>query len=256
MPINDKTGKADRSKVSAEEILEYRIRQCEVRKGKQPVRKPFQRGEPSGSGARARIVDTLTPEANFYIDVPDLPRMTHRSAAPARAPPSAPSPAAAPTTAPSAPASHAAPVTPVHAAPSAPVAPPAPDAPPAPVTPSAPSAPAAPSSPASHAAPVTPAPADSPSTLIGSPPLIGSPALAPALRRFIVPQWRSEQHALTSPSRRQQGDADATQGRVPYGDLADRIRALERRMDALDEWRHRDDEWKDRVEERLRRLEF
>jgi hypothetical protein len=58
----------------------------------------------------------------------------------------------------------------------------------------------------------------------------------------------------TSPSRRQQEDADAAQRHTGDGNHTARIQALERRLDEFDEWRRRDEEWKRQIEEHLRRL--
>jgi hypothetical protein len=38
--------------------------------------------------------------------------------------------------------------------------------------------------------------------------------------------------------------------------LADRIQALERRMEEFDDWKRQDEEWKHQVEEKLRGLGF
>lgn len=213
------------------------------------------------------------PLVPFYIEVPALPKTISRTAATAAhasptavpatttAPvPDAPAPAApSPTAATAAPAP--APIaastpTPIPT----PVATPAPVTTPSPTTSPVATAPANPAS-APTLAPKSAPPAaaspqsttDSPASGPGSSPCAGSPALAPALRRFLAPEWH-QVHGPMSPSRRQQSNADATQGRSPGGDLADRIQALERRMEEFDEWRRRDEEWKRQVEERLRKL--
>ena len=51
MPINEKTGRALRKKMSASELFAYRLRQQAIRKGKQPARGPPQRDAGAGSGA-------------------------------------------------------------------------------------------------------------------------------------------------------------------------------------------------------------
>jgi hypothetical protein len=258
-------------------------------KGKQPARGPLQRGkagEVSGSEAlpsallsaleldsasshslteapasdapRTCTQGTKTPLVPFYIEVPTPPRVTHWSATPiAMATPAAtapaattPAPAHAPNCAPApahAPAPAPGPTT--ANAPAAPLPPPVSFDPTVPTA--APTSPAAATTLTTAAAPAT---ADSPGAEIGSSPHARSPTLAPALHQFVVPQWR-EAPVLSPTSCWQQIDPVAGQGRGPDNQLAIRVQALERRMDALDEWMCRDGEWKRWVEETLRRLD-
>jgi hypothetical protein len=97
------------------------------------------------------------------------------------------------------------------------------------------------------ASPVT---ADSPGADICSSPSAGSPvlthttpALALVLGRFVVPQ-QHEVLTLPSPSHQQQVDTDTMLGRVPGDPLADMIRGIEIRLDAIEEWMCRDAKWK------------
>ncbi|KAN0136927.1 hypothetical protein V8E53_005368 [Lactarius tabidus] len=139
---------------------------------------------------------------------------------------------------------HAPNTTTVHA-PIPPPALPAPSASGAPTT--AHVSPAAAVASSAAASPVT---ADSPGADICSSPSAGSPvlthttpALALVLGRFVVPQ-QHEVLTLPSPSHQQQVDTDTMLGRVPGDPLADMIRGIEIRLDAIEEWMCRDAKWK------------
>jgi hypothetical protein len=238
MPINEETGRPVRKKMTAGEMYDFRLRQHKIREGKQPARAHLQTDGASGSGVgagaspsaipsyspadaseRAALAGAENPSTSFFVEVPALKKLRR---------PTAPS-STAPVPTPITPAPVDAPAAPVDA-PSAP----APD--PAPVGANLSLA----------AARATPTPSSGP----GSSPCHGSPALAPALRRFLIPGVHQvTAPAPTSPSRRLQ-NADATRS-SPDSDLAVRIRALEREFE---EWKRRDEEWKREVGEHLRRL--
>jgi hypothetical protein len=226
---------------------------------------------------------------NFYIEIPALQITSHTTPAAPTAPamPTAPTPAAPAAPTPATPAA-----SPAPAASTAPTSPAAPATPTAPATPAAPAIPAAPTTPANFTAPTAPtstnltAPPDSmaqsapvtPSTpavtaasspgtpqasgsrltagdssFSGSSPSGALSALAPAIRRHVAPA-RLEALAPPIPSpgspppREQIG---AIRGGW-FGSPAERIRALERQVEELEQWRRENEAWKRRIEEVLR----
>ena len=264
MPYNEKTGKADRSKLSAEYIRKYRIEQLNKGKGKKRAR--GQRGdEAPGSGpSPSGMPSTLEPgngshspssqgtqiqSASFCIEVPAPRKKSSRyalvSPAAAAAAPSSITPATASTPGTRAQAAAAATATTAATAPAAATAPTAPTAPAAPSTPTITPTPATTAVGLPSSSSITNLPAAGPGSSLGS------PALAPALRRLVAPERSKRVPTPSSPgahSRRQQVDTGAAQSGAD-GNLADRIRALERRVDELE---RREEAWKRRVSAMLR----
>lgn len=283
MPVNEKTGKADRSKVREEDILQYRIDQVKKRAGKQPVRRRRQVTEvgsgaspstmlmtldletpsshspvtPSGSpprtsGSPAAAGATEPRPVDFYIQVPELPKSFLASRADPKAAVSSGSKISLGSS------THPAPVTTPATTSATPTAPlstavPAADADISPETAVSSAAGTSPAVPAPPAAATPPASADSP-----SPACPRSPAVAPALRRLMAPESLrasafaapSPPTSAASPLRQHDHDNNIT-GPRPESDLSARIRALEMRMNDFEEWRRRDEEWKRQLDERL-----
>src|ERR1700677_1644941 len=146
MPFNEKTGKADRSKLSEADIREYCISQLRKRKGKQPAH--GQRGsEASGSGASplgmlsALELDSGLSHSNSPVDTADSPASAQAAQICIKVPPfpmRAPlSTLAPPATAASTSVHATAAALPARAAAAIPTAPAAPTAPATPAAPSA-----------------------------------------------------------------------------------------------------------------------
>ena len=292
MPINEKTGRALRKKMSASELFAYRLRQQAIRKGKQPARGPPQRDAGAGSGASPAAMlsapelesgSSYSPaeaserpglagarKPRFCVEVPALRKTIRRRTAHAPSTSTAPFPTSAPasadTPAPPAPAPILIPVSASIPADTLP----RPDAP----TPAAIAPAPVPTLTTDTAAPLAtaaaPTPTDtSPAVALGAllsttdslasgprSSCVGSPKVAPNLRRFLEPGM-CQAHEPTSPSRRLGNDTDTPQS-IRDSDLDDRIRAL---VGAFKEWKHEDEEWKCNdeewkhgVEERLMRL--
>ena len=292
MPINEKTGRALRKKMSTLELFVYRLRQQAIRKGKQPARGPPQRDAGAGSGAsptamlsapelesgssyspaKASECPGLTGarKPRFFIEVPVLCTTIHRQTAHAPSTSTATVPTSAPasadTPAPPAPAPTLIPVSTTIPADTLP----RPDAP----TPTTNAPAPVPTLNTDSVTPPAAAPAPTPTDtspavalgallsttdLLASGPrssCIGSPKLAPNLRRFLEPGM-CQAHEPASPSCRLGNDTDAPQS-IHNSDLGDRIRALvgvfEEWKCEDEEWKCNDEEWKRGVEEHLKRL--
>ena len=262
MPFNEKTGKVDRSKTKASDILKYRLEQQQKRSGKKPDRRRRKgRGTPA-SGASPQMkqlsLDTGSPHSPvaasessgpapadfpvpaaatdlssppFYVEVPALlkrtcrPLVTQQVAAISPVPTITLTPTLTPPTATGASASNTAPI-------------------PASTTVSI-----TPSTTHISAAETILAAAESSAAtdLQSTPGPSRSPAVAPALRRFLAQDKFAPQPVLAgSPSgvsplssittsHWQHTDASTDQGQAPKSDFADRIAFLERRMDAFEE---------------------
>src|ERR1700677_2037485 len=88
MPVNEKTGKADRSKVREEDILQYRIDQVKKRAGKQPVRRRRQVTEVGSGASPSTMLMTLdleTPSSHSPVTPSGSPPRTSGSPAAAGA---------------------------------------------------------------------------------------------------------------------------------------------------------------------------
>jgi hypothetical protein len=244
MPVNRKTGKTDRRILNAEEIFQFRLKQLEDPKGKQPMR-----GRRARRAVSEMSIHHLTPEAGSPLT--NSPAVTSQYLASASASPSgspapvtvadAPSPSAAiePPTSPS-PVSVSALVTGAQAS----------------------AAPTDPSTLTLHVSdPLSPALAAELYTagVAGS-----SRRAAPSLiHPIITPQQRHTTLVLLPPRRRSSrlrpSDAETSQaGASTDGDLESRVQTLERKMDVMErwkldyeEWKEEDTRWKRRVEERL-----
>ena len=238
MPYNEKTGKADWSKLSVEYIRKYHIEQLNKGKGKKRAR--GQRGdEAPGSGpSPSGMPSTLEPgngshspssqgtqiqSASFCIEVPAPRKKSSHyalvSPAAAAAAPSSITPATASTPSTRAQAAAAATATTAATAPAAATAATAPAAPAAPSTPTITPTPTTTVVGLPSSSSITNLPAAGPGSSLGS------PALAPALRRLVVPERSKRVPTPSSPgahSRRQQVDTGAAQSGAD-GNLADRI---------------------------------
>lgn len=254
MPFNEKTGKVDRTKTKASEILQYRLEQQQKRSGKKPDRRRRKgRGTPA-SGASPQMMklslDTGSPHSpvaasessgpapadppvpaaatdpsssSFYVEVPALlkrtrqPLVTPLVAAISPVPTITLPPTLTPPTAAGTSASNTAPI-PASTSVS--------------ITPSTTYLSAAETI---LAAAESSAATDLRSDRQYTPGPSRSPAVAPALRRFLAQDKFTPQPVLAGSPSGQRTDASTDQGQAPKSDFADRIAFLERRIDAFEE---------------------